>query len=241
MKKLIFSAFFLVIIVGANGQNLDTENLKKNEIDLVLTDVIDGAFQLRYERLVAEHWSVGLGLGYKGENGLISLRGIDTESITIDEISYSGFKIIPEVRYYFNNNGHAAMKGFYLGAYLKYSQYQSNIDGTYTNDALENFDVEFDADIKVTSIGLMAGYKLPITDKFSIDFLIAGPGRGSYNISIENKKDLPDEFYDDLNEALEDYPIFDMLDGDFRFSALNRRSRLNLLSLRYGISLGYSF
>lgn len=241
MKKLIFVAFFLVIMVSVNGQNLDTENLKKNEIDLVISDLIDGAFQLRYERLVGEHWSLSLGLGYKGENGLISLRGINTESIKIGEISYSGFKIIPEVRYYLNNNGHAAMKGFYLGAYLKYSQYQSNIDGAYVNDALEIFDVEFDADINVTSIGLMVGYKLPISYKFSIDFLIAGPGRGFYNTSIENKKDLPDEFYDDLNDALEDYPIFDILDGDFRFSALNRRSKLNLLTLRYGISLGYSF
>ncbi len=132
------------------------------------------------------------------------------------------------------------MKGFYLGAYFKYSQYQSDLKGRYINDALENFDIDFDAEIKIASIGLMVGYKLPLSEKFSIDFLIAGPGRGAYNISFENKKDLPDEFYDDLNEAMENYHIFDFLDGDFRFSSANRRSKFNALSLRYGISIGYS-
>ncbi len=241
MKNLILSVISIFAIVNIQSQDLQVENIKKNEIDLVVSDLMNGAFQMRYERLVGEHVSVTLGVGYKGENGIISLSGLDTEQIKTNKILYSGFKIIPEVRYYLNNSGNAAMKGFYFGAYLKYSQYQTDLEGRYINDALETFDIEFDADIKITSIGLMVGYKLPISDKFSIDFLIAGPGRGAYNISFENKKDLPDEFYEDLNEAMENYHIFDFLDGDFRFSSVNRSSKLNLLTLRYGISFGYSF
>ena len=57
----------------------------------------------------------------------------------------------------------------------------------------------------------------------------------------KNKKDLPDEFYEDFNEALENYSLFDLLDGDFRFEAANKNSKFNLLSFRYGISFGYSF
>lgn len=241
MKTQIFSILFLIAFINVHCQELDIENIKKNEIGLSVSDLMDGAFQFKYERLLGEHFSVALGVGYKGENGLISLSGLDTEKIKTNEITYSGFKIIPEVRYYLNNNEHAAMKGFYLGAYFKYSQYQSDLKGRYINDALETFDIDFDAEIKIASIGLMVGYKLPISEKFSIDFLIAGPGRGAYNISFENKKDLPDEFYDDLNEAMENYHIFDLLDGDFRFSSVNRRSKFNALSLRYGISIGYSF
>ncbi len=241
MKNLIISVITLFAMVNMQSQDLQVENIKKNEIDLVLSDLMDGAIQLRYERWVSEHFTVSLGLGYKGEEGLVSLSGLDTEKIKTNEITYSGFKIIPEVRYYLNNNDHDAMKGFYLGAYLKYSDYQTDLDGRYINEALESFNIQFDADIKVTSIGLMVGYKLPISEKFSIDFLIAGPGSGSYKFSFVNKQDLPDEFYEDLNEALENYQIFDMLDGDFRFSAASRKSNFNILSLRYGISLGYSF
>jgi len=241
MKKLILTVIFLFALVNIYGQNPDEEITAKNEIDLVISDILDGAIQIKYERLLSKHFTASLGLGYKGEEGLINLSGIDTEKIKTNGITYSGFKIIPEVRYYLNNEGHTSMKGFYFGAYLKYSDYQSNLNGKYIADNLEEFEIEFQADIKVTSIGLMVGYKLPVTKKLSVDFLIAGPGTGFYNFSIKNTKDLPDEFYEDLNEALENYHIFDLLDGDFRFSNAKRKSNFNLLSVRYGISVGYSF
>ncbi len=242
MKKILFLVISLFVMANIQSQELDLEKIQKNEIDLVLSDLINGSITINYERLISEHFSVSLGLGYKGENGLIVLSGLDTEKIKTNEITYSGFKIIPEVRYYLNNNGHTNMTGFYFGAYLKYSNYQSDLNGRYIDEAQETFDVKFDADLDITSIGLMIGYKLPVSKRFTIDFLIAGPGNGAYKFSFKNKgDDLPDEFYDDLNEALENYSIFDALDGDFRFSTVRRRSNFNRLSLRYGISLGYRF
>ena len=241
MKKIIFTVVFLFTMVNIHSQNINEASMTKNEVDLVLSDLLDGALQLKYERGLGEHFSVSLGLGYKGEDGLINWSGLNTEKIKTGGISYSGFKIIPEVRYYLKNNGHVAMKGFYLGAYLKYSNYQSDLTGRYITDDLESYGLDFKADINVTSLGLMVGYKLPITEKISVDFLIAGPGTGFYNFSLKNEQDLPDEFYEDLSEALNKYNIFDMLDGNFRFTATHRKSDFNLLTLRYGISVGYSF
>ncbi|WP_277871389.1 DUF3575 domain-containing protein [Pseudotamlana carrageenivorans] len=215
--------------------------VKANEIAFVATDLINGTFQFKYERLIGDHFSVNLGLGYKGTQGLVNLSGLDTEKIKTSDITYSGIKIIPEGRYYLNNIRQTGMIGFYFGAYVKYSGFDSDLDGTYINDAGTSYKVEFDAKISVTSVGLMVGYKLPIYKRFAIDFLIAGPGAGFYNFSIENKKDLPDEFYDDFNEALEKYSIFDLLDGDFRFSDVKRKSDLRLPSFRYSISLTYTF
>ncbi len=240
MKNLIFTIIFLITIVNIHGQDLDEENISKSEIGLELSDLIDGSYQLKYERLIGEHISISLGLAYKGDEGLIKLSGLDTEQIKTNEITYSGLKIIPEFRYYLNSNGHTGMDGFYFGAYLKYSKFQSDLNGTYINDASESFEIDFDADIKVTSIGLMVGYKLPVSERFSVDFLIAGPGSGSYKFSFVNKKDLPDEFYEDFNTALENYSVFDLLDGDFRFKDTDKNSKFNLFSFRYGISLGYS-
>jgi hypothetical protein len=105
----------------------------------------------------------------------------------------------------------------------------------------ESFPVEFDADINITSLGFIVGYKLPISKKLSIDFLIAGPGRGFYNFKLTNRKDLPDEFYEDLNNALDKFSLFDLIDGDFRFESTNSKTKFNRLSFRYGISMGYSF
>ena len=130
---------------------------------------------------------------------------------------------------------------FILGHILNTQIINRILNGTYINDALESFTIEFDADINVTSIGFMVGYKLPLSKRFSIDFLIAGPGAGFYKFSFVNKKDLPDEFYEDFNMALEKYSLFDLLDGDFKFEATNKKSNFTILSFRYGISLVYSF
>jgi len=240
MKKLISVVIIFFTVFLVKGQEIDDIKESKNEIGLEISDVINGAYQLKYERLLGQHISVSLGLGYKGDKGLIKLSGLDSEHIRTNKITYSGFKVIPEFRYYLNNNRDTGMDGFYFGAYLKFTNYQSDLNGTYINDALESFEIEFDADIKVTSIGLMVGYKLPLSKRFSIDFLIAGPGSGSYNFSFENKVDLPDEFYEDFNEALDQYSVFDLLNGDFKFKATDKNSKFNLLSFRYGISIGYS-
>ena len=190
---------------------------------------------------MGEHISVSLGLGYKGNGGIINLSGLDTDKIKTSDMTYSGLKIIPEARYYLNRSGQIGMDGFYFGAYLKYSNFQSDLDGTYINSQDTSFPVEFDADIHITSLGFMVGYKLPLSKKFSLDFIIAGPGSGFYKFKLTNKKDLPDEFYEDLNNALDEYSIFDLIDGDFRFSEANSKTKFTKVAFRYGISLGYSF
>lgn len=241
MKKLLFSIVFIFSIINIQGQELQNENVSKNEVSLMLSDLIRGSYQLRYERLMGKHFSVNLGLAYKSEDGLLKLSGINRDKIKTGDITYSGFVVIPEVRYYLNNSGNYAMNGFYFGAYLKHSNFQSDLNGTYINDDSESFEIAFDARIKVTSIGFMVGYKLVLSKKFTLDFLIAGPGTGSYNFSFKNKKDLPEEFYEDFNEALENYSLFDFLDGDFRFSSLSNNSKFDMLSFRYGLSIGYQF
>lgn len=86
----------------------------------------------------------------------------------------------------------------------------------------------------------MVGYKLPLSEKFSIDLLIARPGSGFPSYDLKNRRDLPDEFYDDLNNALDQHSIFDTLDGDFRFSATSGKTKFNILSFRYGILFDFT-
>jgi hypothetical protein len=241
MKKLFCAIIIVSNVLFAQGQDQDDVKTSRNQIDFELTGLINGWYQLKYERILGEHISVSLGIGFKGKEGLLLLSGLDTDQLKTNDISFSGFKIIPEVRYYINKTQQYTMDGFYFGAYLKYTKLQSDLNGTYINDQLASYIIEFDADIKITSVGFMVGYRLPFSKKFSIDFLIAGPGAGFYNFSFVNKRDLPDEFYEDFNQALENYSLFDFLNGDFRFTSTNLKSDLFMPSLRYGISLGYSF
>lgn len=241
MKNAITLVLIFICSFSTYAQEVEDSTAYKNEIGLVATDLIDGSFILRYERLLSKHITANLGLGYKGEKGLITLSGINREKIKTGDLTYSGIKIIPEVRYYLNNIKQTGMNGFYFGAYIKHSNFKSNLNGQYINDEGESFIIEFDAKFKVTSVGLMIGYKLPVSKRFSIDFLIAGPGAGFYDFSLTNKRDLPEEFYEDLNTALEEYSLFDYLDGDFRFSSIKDNSKFTVPSFRYGIAMTYSF
>ena len=213
--------------------------LKKNEVGFEVLGLIDGQFQFYYERAVSNNFSVKLGIGYKTEEGLFKLSGIDKPQLSTDGFTYDGIKVIPEVRYYLNKTQNNRLDGFFFGAYMKHSVFKNDIKGEYTDSEGIDYDVKFDAKFNVTSFGLMVGYKLPIGKHFTIDFLIAGPGAGTYNFKLKNTQDLPDEFYDDLNAALEEY--FQSIDIDFDLSKVNEKLDFLLPSFRYGVSLGYQF
>lgn len=215
---------------------------QKNQIDIDITDIPTAFFTFSYERVIDKHMSVGLGVGLKSEDGLIQFSGIDTDRIQTNDIKYSGYKVIPEFRYYINESVSGAMlSGFYVGAYLKYSDFNSDLVGNYVDSQDVSHLFEYKAKITVTSVGLMVGYKLPVSKRFSIDFLIAGPGSGSYNFELNNVIPPPDEFYDDLNNALDQYSILDLIGADFGFNNNNLKSKFSALSFRYGISVGYAF
>lgn len=132
-------------------------------------------------------------------------------------------------------------KGFYFGAYLKIMSYRSDLVGTFIDSQGVSYDVAYDGKINIFSAGLMVGYKLQVSERFGIDFLIAGPGAGNYNFKLDNRIPPPDEFYDILNEALENYSIFDLINADFKFKDNKLRQQTLLPAFRYGVGVTYSF
>ena len=243
MKNLYIPLLVLFIYTFSYGQKdksaFNTDF--KNEISIEIPQLINGVYQLSYERYIWKNFTATLGLGYKGKEGLVKISGLDGDKIKTDEIFYTGYQIIPEVRYYLSQTSNKMLTGFYIGAYFKYSKYKSDIVGTYNSSDNRLYDFEFDTSLNIGSAGLMVGYKLPVFKHFTIDFMIAGPGSGNYKFKFKNEKDLPDEFYDDFNEALENYSILDFINSDFRLSEVNKRSQFSAFSFRYGIALGYTF
>ncbi|MGB5376691.1 DUF3575 domain-containing protein [Muriicola sp.] len=232
----------LYVLPSAGQDQMEAQDKEvRNRVGLMVTDLINGAYLLNYERALGKHIGVALNAGYKGDKGLLSLSGLDTDQIKIGDITYSGLKIVPEFRYYLNEKGSGMLTGFYFGAYLKFLQYNSDLGGTFINSAGESFEVLYEGKINVASGGLMVGYKLNLSKRLSIDFLIAGPGAGNYNFKLKNIIPPPDEFYDALNEALKQYSIFDLLNAEFKFTDNRQNTNLLLPEFRYGITLGYSF
>ena len=179
-----------------NSTSSETIKNRRNEFSLEFLGIVDGRFIPAYERSFGQHWSAKIGAGPKSEEGLVNFSGIDREKIKTGDLTYSGFIVYGEGRYYISsfNNGRAT--GFYFGLYGKYSGFQSDFSGTYINDEQEEFSFLFDANIGVTSFGFMFGYKLPLGKRFALDFLIAGPGTANYSFDFKNRSDeLPDEFF----------------------------------------------
>jgi len=243
MKKLtLLSCLFALLTTTLSfSQEGEDTSEPRNEIGLELTGILDGQFQVFYERSLNEHWSIGLGVGGKTESGLVNISGIDSPSIKTGDVNYSGFKVIGEGRYYLGGPSYKNMQGFYFGAYAKHSNFTSDVMGTYTDDDSVVFEVDITADFSITSFGLMVGYKLPVWKQINIDFLIAGPGAGVYNFEITNNKTLPDSFFDDLNEALENYNLFDIVGEDFDFRVNDTKTSFSALSFRYAIKVNYAF
>lgn len=242
MKKFTFLLALLLFGLAQAQDSTKVEKRRANELGFEFIGLADGQFMFTYERTFGKHWSALIGGGPKTEEGLLNLSGIDAPSIKTGGLSYSGYKLLLEGRYYLNEFLDGRATGFYVGLYLKYSDFSSDLTGIYTNSEGEDFNFLFDAGIGVRSLGFMIGYKLPLSKRFALDFLIAGPGTGNYKFDIQNKSDdLPDEFFEDLNEALENVGIFDIIDSDFDFNRNKRSSVFNTVSFRYAISLKYSF
>jgi hypothetical protein len=241
--KVLRLFIFLLFTGTLFGQELDdSQKTRANEVGLELLGVIDGQSLLTYERNFGKHWSGLIGAGAIAEEGLVNISGIDQENLKTGDINYSGYKILLEGRYYVNEFINKRATGFYVGLYAKFSGYNSDLTGTYIDSDGDPFNFLFDARLNVRSLGLMVGYKLPLSKRFALDFLIAGPGTGNYNFSFQNKSDeLPDEFFEDLNEALENFNIFDIIDSDFDFNRNRQKSEFSTLSFRYAISLKFNF
>ncbi|MCY1721928.1 DUF3575 domain-containing protein [Prolixibacteraceae bacterium Z1-6] len=248
MKKisLVFAVLLLSQIAIAQKKIIvseeNSDSIKRiNEISLVVTDLIDGSYQFRYERKMGTHISIGLGAAVKSKDGLVSISGIDKKQIKTGDIVYSGFKLIPDVRYYLNKTQQYQLDGFYFGAYSKYFHFNSNINGTYINKSEKEYPINLDARIRILSLGLMVGYKLAVTKRLNIDFLILGPGTSRQKYRLDFREFLPDEFYDDLNEALKNFSVYDLIKSDFRFDVQDAKTQFTTISFRYGLTVGYTF
>ncbi|MFH6767204.1 DUF3575 domain-containing protein [Gaetbulibacter aquiaggeris] len=233
--------FFILFIIFAPLVFCQENREVKNEVGLFISDLINGTYSFTYERAMGKHISVGLGFGIKADDGFIKFSGLDTDNIKTADISYTGFKITPEVRYYIHQKGNAMFTGFYFGAYTRLVNYKTDLSGIYIDSQDVSHYFLYKGDIDVNSVGFMIGYKLPVTNHLKIDFLIAGPGAGYFTFKLKDVIPPPDEFYDDLNSALEKYSFLDFLNADFQFKKTNLKEKLTLPSFRYGLSVTYSF
>jgi len=234
MKLAFIISFLFVFSLTAQKKN--------SEVGWMFTDLlVDGNLYFSYERAINESWSWQINGGYKLPAGLVNISGIDAEQLQTSDINYTGFKITPSVKYYINSVRPDHMDGFYVGGYTKYGRYHTDIGATFIDSSDQSYSLNFNTNMNLYSLGIMIGYKLPVSDRLAIDFLFLGFGKGWYSFNVKSETSVPDEFYDYLNDQLDKITLLDLINSDFSFSEINTRSSFFGSAARYGITLTYAF
>lgn len=247
IRKTLLLVFVTLITFCGIAQETDSVKIIKdkperlNEISWVLTDIIDGSYMLRYERSLNQSFSVGFSFGYKGEDGLIKISGIDGEKIKTGGITYSGIKMLTEFRYYIKKTKLDALSGFYVGTYFKMAEYNSDLFGKYFDINDKTYGIDIGADVQILSLGTTVGYKFAFNDRLHLDLIFAGPGFGWHKYEVNSRLDLPDSFYENLSNELNKYSIFELVPADFDFNFRRSKTEFKTVSFRYGISIGFTF
>ena len=235
MKKIIFLTVFFFMCLNLMSQ-------EKNHLSVDPFLPFFGTYQIHYERGIKPKISFEIGIGIKTSSGIFELPNINSEKIQTEDFNFKGFKIIPEFRWYLTQND-KGLFGFYTGVYYKYQNYTMPLQGTYIDNENVKYDFSFDAKIITNSMGLEIGYKLKIRKHFFTDFIIAGRGISFNRLELKEKSLISQGFYNDLADAISQYPALKNLDLNINFSdnQKNRSTQINLPAFRYGIKIGYCF
>ncbi|MBK6400062.1 MAG: DUF3575 domain-containing protein [Bacteroidia bacterium] len=237
MKKILLSIFML----SAFAAGAQTNIVKWNAFGMFL-----GNISLQYERTLNEHSSVALGLSYLPSRGFPSAAitsDDQTQEADLKKLSFSGFAITPEYRYYFTGK---APKGFYVAPYFRYSKYSfDDVYITYTNSNT-NVDEKVVAggDFKTSVVGVMFGAQWELGEHFALDWWIIGAGFGGQKGTFSAVGNFDSNDIEDIKGELAstdaDFP------GSFKSTVTSTKVEIEYKSgfpavRGFGLCLGYKF
>jgi hypothetical protein len=227
-----------------------------NQVKLNLLPLTGGTFAVEYERaLIGGLTAVGM-FSYRAESNLPFLSSWkslvddeETENILADtKMGATSFAV--EARYYPSKKG--AMRGFYVGPYLKHATYSSFVPlsvefnpGEQTGyEEIEKVDLS--GKINALSFGLGIGVQFKLAKNVSLDWRIIGPGYGSSRGTLTGKADralTPDE-QQELRDQLDDIgeiPFVKIKSSNVDAEGADVKIKGPWAGIRTGLSIGYRF
>lgn len=182
-KAILVFAIALISVASVLAQ--------KSIVDLGIIGLINRNLNFSFEQKLYDKFSVKCGLGYMLP-GKLPWLGIsksfmgdnETEGyleIALDNLRISAINLTPEIRFFPKGK---ALKGLYMGPYAKYadymfkSSYTSDVDYTDNGSSYTKQDVVFEltGHLRKVGAGIVIGYQWIISEKFSVDLCLFGPG-----------------------------------------------------------------
>jgi hypothetical protein len=240
MNKIIANISFCLLLLAGITSSAYAQN---NSVELGLGGLAVGSLNLRYERLITPKSSIQLTVSPLIPRKLNPDNVQEINDATFDDGKITGFTVIPEYRFYLGQG--EGMRGFYVGPYLRYTNYGFKVEGTIDTEP-------GNASVRLSSIGagIQIGAQWIIGEHFTIDWHIIGIGGDGYNLKLRMEADDVNYdiqgFYDDFiaEWADIDEEIIVNLENfvsDKEFNSFTIRVPFASIGFRAGISLGYAF
>jgi len=247
MKKMcliLLVGLFFSPLLAQQDSSITKERVRKNIIRFNLTSSFFKTVGFGYERVFKDRWSANIQLSFKPKKDLDPIFDFSGGGITFQgSPSISGIYITPEVRWYCDGNDvRKAPRGFYLGAYFRFSETYLNTSLNY-NDGDNEYNANFKFTFREVGLGINIGYQLlAIKERLVLDFLFAGPRVSNYTLISEADTDLTGEFYEELAQQINDKLGFEFLKPTLNLE--NKRKQKvesTALGFRYAIRIGFAF
>lgn len=238
--KKLMCFFTLLFSLPALAQTIE----KKNEIKLNFSSVAFKGFNVQYERQVAEKITVALSYGMV-PNSSIPYKSYIEKQIFIPDVNIGDFSLgthifTPEARYYFGEKG--AFHGFYLASYARIGNYKIKGPIAYSNNGTKDY-AEFAGRLTTITGGIMAGSSWQLSEKFYIDWWIAGVSFGGESGRLANTSRLSESDQASLKRKIESISIsYTKLTSDVNSNGAIVNTSGSIVGLRgLGINLGIRF
>ncbi len=249
MRNLFLLLFLVLGFIGFGQENND-ETSYKNELRWNLTSLLVRNFQFQYERALNNKSALVAGISMIPKGGLPMKSAVE-DYVTDDEMGrkviedaeMSLFAFTAEYRYYL---GKGQTKGFYLGPFYRYNQFEvSQIQLEYEDELLgvtQGFSAH--GDVTSSTFGLLLGAKFRLSERVSLDWWILGPhiGFGDGSISGVPDRSMTIIEQQEVREELENIDI-PFVDEEVKVDANSAELSFegNWGGFRSGLCIGFSF
>jgi Protein of unknown function (DUF3575) len=211
-------------------------NVKLNTLGLVLHNV-----SFIYERHLNEHWALLAGSGFRWGGDIPKVFGLGDLIVSSNTRGLRGYSFTPELRHYFKFcECGAAPSGLYAGFYTRYTRLYGNLNFHYwTGD--EFIDVVVASKFNEIGAGIQLGYQFIFKERFTVDFMFAGPrlssNRLGFSFNSEYAEELAPIIEEEINKRLEwlgKDPISISPSGEIE-------TRFGFRYFRYAVAFGFMF
>lgn len=246
MKTRWLFLFFLMSIM-VFGQEAHHDTTHKNTIRINITPMLltgPGSFTMGYERVLGKRQTISANLGHLQLPALITTKeGSPVE--WVNSVRNTGMIASLDYRFYFSRNKYAVPDGLYWGPYTTFYYIDNAADINLFEDEVLSGGARVQTYASMIMVGLQLGYQFVLWDRWTLDFIVAGPAVGFYDLNMTIQADGEisgdEEYLQGVYDAIVSlFPGAATLFEEQEISTTGSTS-FNSLGYRYLIQIGFRF